>query len=142
MSSTPHRLRLSPRFQRRVCLLAVAAMLMLFVGPLASQLQRLLEPPAVSLHHHHHAHGGALTSDETAVQTESTSLDAGHHHLAACGYCVLFAQVPALSMIAVTALAGAAPRAPPGPSTLRVFLPLLQRFTLPTPRAPPGRSVR
>ncbi|MEE3214941.1 MAG: DUF2946 domain-containing protein, partial [Pseudomonadota bacterium] len=65
-----------------------------------------------------------------------------HHQLAACGYCVLFAQVPALSMIAVTALAGAAPRAPPGPSTFRAFLPLLQRFTLPTPRAPPGRSVR
>ncbi|WP_442488892.1 DUF2946 family protein [Halomonas litopenaei] len=167
----------SSRRQRRVCLLAVLAMLMLFVGPLISQVQRLaMEHDAEAGRQHHHGHGhhqgqapgpgqrpaqgpgqdlaqgtghGHAQHDPTPsaaeVEGHSTSEppekvtigDAGHHHLAACGYCVLFAQVPWLALLLLV-LTSQAPRAPPARRAAGIAPVASGRFQRPTPRAPPA----
>ncbi|MGQ7246073.1 DUF2946 family protein [Halomonas sp. V046] len=107
------------RPSRRLAWLALTAMLLVFVGPLIGQLQRLpsaddmrrahaeldqaapygmaqaahappasAPPQAPSAERHRH-HPQADSASATALQGGS------HHDLAACGYCVLFAHVPA-----------------------------------------------
>tara|TARA_Y100001001_G_C7987413_1_gene301670 strand:+ start:521 stop:838 length:318 start_codon:yes stop_codon:yes gene_type:complete len=63
--------------------------------------------------------------------------DAGHHHLAACGYCVLFAQVPWLALLLLV-LTSQAPRAPPARRAAGIPPVASGRFQRPTPRAPPA----
>ncbi|USZ50523.1 DUF2946 family protein [Halomonas sp. DN3] len=193
MPSAARLLSSRPRRQRRVCLLAVLAMLMLFVGPLISQVQRLaMEDEAGRQHHHGHGHHQGLAQgtgqghaqhDPTpsAAEVEGRSTfepaaegavgkveghgafeppaegavgkveghgtfepsaegaigDAGHHHLAACGYCVLFAQVPWLALLLLV-LVSLAPRAPPARCTAGIPPVVSGRFQRPTPRAPPA----
>ncbi|MEQ5856824.1 DUF2946 family protein [Halomonas sp. EF61] len=193
MPSAARLLSSRPRRQRRVCLLAVLAMLMLFVGPLISQVQRLaMEDEAGRQHHHGHGHHQGLAqgtgqghaqhdptpsaaeveghgtfepsaegavgkveghstfepSAEGAVgkveghgtfepAAEGAVGDAGHHHLAACGYCVLFAQVPWLALLLLV-LVSLAPRAPPARCAAGIPPVVSGRFQRPTPRAPPA----
>ncbi|WP_083970158.1 DUF2946 family protein [Halomonas sp. S2151] len=193
MPSAARLLSSRPRRQRRVCLLAVLAMLMLFVGPLISQVQRLaMEDEAGRQHHHGHGHHQGLAQGtgqghaqhdptpsaaeveghgtfEPAVEgaigkveghstfepsaegavgkveghgtfepaAEGAVGDAGHHHLAACGYCVLFAQVPWLALLLLV-LVSLAPRAPPARCAAGIPPVVSGRFQRPTPRAPPA----
>ncbi|WP_348827595.1 DUF2946 family protein [Halomonas sp. RT37] len=159
MPSAARLLSSRPRRQRRVCLLAVLAMLMLFVGPLISQIQRLaMEDEAGRQHHQGHGHHQGLargtgqghaqhdpTPSAAEVEGRSTSEpaaegavgDAGHHHLAACGYCVLFAQVPWLALLLLV-LVSLAPRAPPARCAAGIPPVVSGRFQRPTPRAPPA----
>ncbi|MBY5939939.1 DUF2946 family protein [Halomonas sp. H33-56] len=193
MPSAARLLSSRPRRQRRVCLLAVLAMLMLFVGPLISQVQRLaMEDEAGRQHHHGHGHHQGLaqgtgqghaqhdpTPSATEVEghgafepaaegavgkveghgtfepaaegavgkveghgtfepaAEGAIGDAGHHHLAACGYCVLFAQVPWLALLLLV-LVSLAPRAPPARCAAGIPPVVSGRFQRPTPRAPPA----
>lgn len=135
--------------QRWVGLLAIFTLLMLFVGPLVSQLQRMaIETSGEELQHHYQRHGHdhqsrstepALGHDHGSPQAASEAPDTtvGHHHLAACGYCVLFAQVPWLALLLLV-LVTQSPRAPP---TMQLASPVLLpsgRFQRPTPRAPPA----
>lgn len=76
------------RGQTYLTWLGLFAMLMVFVGPLVSQSQRMLEhgPPvarSASGHASHHAQSSMAMHDADA--------------LAACGYCTLFAHVPGIN---------------------------------------------
>ena len=176
MPSAARLLSSRPRRQRRVCLLAVLAMLMLFVGPLISQVQGLaMEDEAGRQLHHGHGHHqglaqgtgqghaqhdptpsaaeveghgtfepsaegavGKVEGHSTSESPEKVTIgDAGHHHLAACGYCVLFAQVPWLALLLLV-LVSLAPRAPPARCAAGIPPVVSGRFQRPTPRAPPA----
>ncbi|SDG19673.1 Protein of unknown function [Onishia taeanensis] len=84
------------RPDRRLAWLALVAMLLIFVGPLISQSQRLLEHErAVMPMAQAHVHSTSM------AETEEHSAHGGacHHAdaLAACGYCLLFAHTPGLT---------------------------------------------
>lgn len=81
------------RPDRRLAWLALVAMLLVFVGPLISQSQRLLEHERADMPMPQaHAHSTSM------AETQAPSAHDGvcHHAdvLAACGYCVLFAHTP------------------------------------------------
>ncbi|MCM2131915.1 DUF2946 domain-containing protein [Larsenimonas rhizosphaerae] len=92
--------------------LGLFAMLLVFMGPLISQSQRAADH--------------AQTAEHSMAAGHDMSQDGETHaHLAACGYCLLFAHVPALSLPALQLPVGSrqistplmtacqAPRAPP-----------------------------
>ncbi|QEM83084.1 DUF2946 domain-containing protein [Halomonas binhaiensis] len=149
----------SARFQRWLGYLALFAMLMMFIGPVISQTQRLLlseasarmaastgvdASPGVDAstgvgkstrtsHEHHHGHHGDSPFSSLPGSPESGS----HHDLSACGYCVLFTLVPGQA-IAVVLPDLIPPRNAPPVAINGTRAPPSRAYTHPETRAPPA----
>lgn len=117
--------------RKQTCLtwLGLFAMLMVFVGPLISQSQRMLDnhgptgdQSSMSSHAGHHAQSGMAMHDEDA--------------LAACGYCTLFSHAPGINP--VSGLPPAEAIASHHTALINVSSPLQHaRYFRFLPRAPP-----
>ncbi|WP_304524984.1 DUF2946 domain-containing protein [Halomonas sp. I5-271120] len=123
------------RPDRRLAWLALVAMLLVFVGPLISQSQRLLvhEQPDMPM-----AQAQAQATSVTETHEPADHGGMRHHAdaLAACGYCVLFAHTPGL----VPTLAPLATTPPPTRARPVASLPLAHSeasYPAFAPRAPP-----
>jgi len=124
------------RPDRRLAWLALVAMLLVFVGPLISQSQRLLEHQQADMPM---SHAQAHSTSMAETGEHSAHGGACHHTdvLAACGYCLLFAHTPGVMPTLASPLA-----ATPAPSRIRPLaspqLPHAET-TYPAfaPRAPP-----
>lgn len=152
-------LSLSARLQRWLGYLALFAMLMMFIGPVISQTQRLLLSEASATiaastgvdnrtgvdkrtggdkstetsHEHHHGHHGDSPFSKLPGSPESGS----HHDLSACGYCVLFTLVPGQAM-AVSLPDLIPPRSAPPVAINGTRAPPSRAYTHPETRAPPA----
>ncbi|ALM53639.1 DUF2946 family protein [Halomonas huangheensis] len=160
-------LLLNSRQRLHLCRMALFAMLMVFVGPLISQTQQLLDTPSMATAMAHDSAGhGAHPSQDTAshhsqhsrqnqashqsqhshhahhqsAANGNLSAANSHHDLAACGYCVLFAHVPGLAI--ALGIADAADSTPPQPAAQPPSAGWPTPIHLrPAPRAPPASSL-
>nr|WP_300312880.1 DUF2946 domain-containing protein [Halomonas sp.] len=145
-------LSLNARLLRWLGYLALFAMLMMFIGPVISQTQRLLLSEASATlaastgvdkragvaqstetsHEHHHGHHGDSPFSKLPGSPESGS----HHDLSACGYCVLFTLVPGQAM-AVSLPDLIPPRSAPPVAINGTRAPPSRSYAHPETRAPP-----